>query len=200
MLLFKLNPVGFYLLLVQQVFYVYCCGFLLLYIMIVKGLELAYSLRQHHRITFGVSFLARDSRRWWVHYCYRCIHWQQMLIHERCVFFFFLTLWVICRYQGQDVVFRELSCTNFVQALRWLDKYLGATYRVRHLPFRYGRYSSLQHHHEHDSQPSQGMVLSHYSSCIESRGNHALAGQGEICCRGNSFSLRYFPIRHPYGT
>ena len=35
MFLFKLNPVGFYLLLVQQVFYVYCQFHMLLYYYVI---------------------------------------------------------------------------------------------------------------------------------------------------------------------
>lgn len=45
MFLFKLNPVGFYLLLVQQVFYVYCQFHMLLYYVI--WISKLYNSRTH---------------------------------------------------------------------------------------------------------------------------------------------------------
>lgn len=46
MFLFKLNPVGFYLLLVQQVFYVYCQFHMLLYYYVIWISKL-YNSRTH---------------------------------------------------------------------------------------------------------------------------------------------------------
>lgn len=46
MFLFKLNPVGFYLLLVQQVFYVYCQCHMLLYYYVIWISKL-YNSRTH---------------------------------------------------------------------------------------------------------------------------------------------------------
>ena len=46
MFLFKLNPVGFYLLLVQQVFYVYCQFHMLLYYYVIWISKL-YNYRTH---------------------------------------------------------------------------------------------------------------------------------------------------------
>ena len=46
MFLFKLNPVGFYLLLVQQVFYVYCQFHMLLYYYVIWISKL-YKYRTH---------------------------------------------------------------------------------------------------------------------------------------------------------
>lgn len=47
MFLFKLNPVGFYLLLVQQVFYVYCQFHMLLYYHVIWIFKL-YNSRTHN--------------------------------------------------------------------------------------------------------------------------------------------------------
>ena len=47
MFLFKLNPVGFYLLLVQQVFYVYCQFHMLLYYYVIWIFKL-YNSRTHN--------------------------------------------------------------------------------------------------------------------------------------------------------
>lgn len=47
MFLFKLNPVGFYLLLVQQVFYVFCQFHMLLYYYVIWIFKL-YNSRTHN--------------------------------------------------------------------------------------------------------------------------------------------------------
>ena len=55
MFLFKLNPVGFYLLLVQQVFYVYCQFHILLYYYVIWISKL-YNSRTHTTLHQRVFF------------------------------------------------------------------------------------------------------------------------------------------------
>ena len=76
MFIFKLNPVGFYLLLVQQVFYVYCQFYMLLYYYVIWISKLYNSITHTEHTLEGTrgagvvgrvlswvqEFLSRDGR------------------------------------------------------------------------------------------------------------------------------------------